>query len=214
MKILAFSGLGSNAKDFTFLDLPEIEIDVVKRVPPIEDEKLVDYVKRAVIKIGKRQEEEYDAIIGFSFGGLLAQAMSVHWTSTPIILLASYTHKGELVPFSRKRAWGGFAKYAPSFTVPAIISLAGYFYGEKSVSTVEHIFQTTSESFLRWSVQKMARFKPFKSIQQPVYRIMAHNDPFIIAKNCKDTEFVRGGGHFILKTRKQQVEEFILSKIS
>ena len=70
MKILAISGLGADERIFNYLTLDH-EIVPIKWIAPSKKETIIAYSKRLIQENNILEENDY-AILGVSFGGLIA----------------------------------------------------------------------------------------------------------------------------------------------
>jgi len=91
MNVYAISGLGADERAFQFLDLP-FELIHIKWIEPQEEESLTSYASRLCRQIDHTKPF---ALVGLSFGGMLATEMCKFITPEHTILLSSAeTKKG------------------------------------------------------------------------------------------------------------------------
>lgn len=85
MKIYAISGLGADERAFQFLEFP-YEVVHVKWITPEGDESMSSYAKRLCAQV---DTSEPFALVGLSFGGMLATEMCKFIKPVHTILLSS-----------------------------------------------------------------------------------------------------------------------------
>src|SRR6185295_12662907 len=94
MEIYILSGLGADERVFKSIDFGNHEIHFIQWVPPLLNESIEEYSKRISTQI----KSPRPILIGLSFGGMMAVAISKHIETEKIILIASAKTKKE-IPF-------------------------------------------------------------------------------------------------------------------
>jgi len=118
MKIYAISGLGADQRVFKFLQLDH-ELIPINWIIPLKNEPIQSYALRLAKSIDL--EEEF-ALLGVSFGGLIAVELSKILNPKITILISSIETKNELNPMFR---WFGNTRINKLFPVSFLIPLGG-----------------------------------------------------------------------------------------
>ena len=207
MKLYCISGLGADERAFQRLDLSQFKVIYVQWIDNLPNESLVSYAHRLSAII---DDAEPFALMGLSFGGMLAVEISKFKKPAYLILLSTIVHVSEK-PF-RMKIFGkmGFYKYIPSryFTRPS--KIAHRLFGANKPSEkalLNRILEDSDPIYIKWALGAISKWVN----ESPVEAIRIHGTKdklFPMDKSFKG-HLIAGGGHLMVITHANQVSEII-----
>ena len=156
---------------------------VVRWPAPLRSERLADYARRVA---GSLEGAGPCAVVGVSFGGIVAGELARHLEARCCVVVSS----------ARDR-WGlpaGVRRLRPvaAVTPAAVLRLGG-----------------GRPAFGRWAVWAMARWTPSGPPPCPVFQIHGSRDAVFPRGAATADRVVPGGGHLIARTHGGEVNAFI-----
>ncbi|HEX6222927.1 MAG TPA: alpha/beta hydrolase [Chryseolinea sp.] len=207
-ELFLLSGLGADKRVFDYLDLGRHNIHHVNWIAPVPNESLKEYARRLLPQITAHRP----ILIGVSFGGMIALEIA-NITSVEKVILISSAKSASAIP--------SYYRVISAFRLDRLISPASLkkpnevFYWLFGVTTKEHksllksIMQDTDEKFLNWA---MAAIPSWMSGPTPENVIQIHGTSDRILKGPAADYLVKDGGHLMVVTKAEKVNE-ILHKI-
>ncbi|HLV41853.1 MAG TPA: alpha/beta hydrolase [Brumimicrobium sp.] len=209
IKIYAISGLGADQRVFKELDIAA-EITPLEWITPKDNEAIEEYAKRLAKKIDTN--EEY-AIMGVSFGGLVATEVSKNLNPKYTILLSTVETKDELRSFFKLVAKHDLDTKLPAGMFNPPKGLANFMFGAEKKAHLNAILEDTDPHFSKWAIHEMMNWKNETRIQ-PVLKISGTKDRVIPAPDVQNIHLIKGTGHFMVVDRADEVSEIINKYIS
>ena len=159
MKLFVISGLSANKKVFEKINFPDhLELVHLPWIEPKPNEKLNSYALRM---LGERSLPDEYCLLGYSFGGLVAQALHSIKPAKKIVILASMKTGLE------KNAWMSFLNKIPLYRlVPEFFfaenKIISWFYFRKlkHQKKLKVYFEYTKASYVKWSIDQIIQWKP------------------------------------------------------
>jgi len=213
-KIFFISGLGANELAFSKVGDVGFEKIMVKWLPYTKNENLGTYALRL---IDEYKITSTDIVVGLSFGGLLAQEISNITGQLNVILVSSFRDKNDLkFPFRQALNIGLHKLFLP-IRVPWIdefvanILNSGTLY---SKPVLKEMLKATDYRLMKWSLQQIANTDGLVNKAVVVYNIIGDHDRIVKLWSNNTTYFVKGGSHFMVYDRADEVTEIIRGIVS
>jgi len=206
MKIYAISGLGADQRVFKFLQLDH-ELIPINWIIPLKNEPIQSYALRLAKSIDL--EEEF-ALLGVSFGGLIAVELSKILNPKITILISSIETKNELNPMFR---WFGNTRINKLFPVSFFNPprwIAYYLFGTNKKQLLNSILNDTDLNFAKWAVNELLNWKNEDSLAN-VVKISGSNDKILPPPKNSEIILISGGEHFMIVDRADEISEIINS---
>jgi esterase/lipase len=208
LKIYGISGLGADKRVFDFLNL-DYPLIPLEWIEPIENESLKDYSERLSKVIDTKSDF---AIMGVSFGGLVAVEISKVLKPRLTILISSAETRNELRIIYRIVGKTGFLNKLPKkmFDLPRI--LARFVFGTQNKKLLNSILDDTELTFAKWAINELVSWDNLDKIEN-VVRIHGTKDKLIPWSGLEKVELIENGEHFMIVDRAEEISELINKKI-
>jgi len=211
MKTYFISGMGADERAFSKLTLnKEVEMIHLPWMAPEPNETMAHYAMRMADKI---EDPKNSALVGTSFGGIMAVEMSKQIRLGKTILLNTAKHRGELPPNLRMIGWSGVHKLVP---VPFLMQrkkLAGRFFGARTPEQkirLGSFLDAADPGIVKWSIDRLVKWT--SDIVPNVTHIHGTADSVFPCKYVKADHWVKGGPHFMVFTHAPEVSD-LLNKV-
>lgn len=210
-KCFFIPGLGAN--EIAFSKIGDLGVDkvMVSWIENQPDETLDHYVRRL---IHENRITSEDILIGLSFGGIIIQKMAEILNVPFIILVSSFVSKKQLQPiFTFGLRWKLF-KLMPKAKVPLLSKwVANYLNSnsEDSEPAIKEMLDDTDMDLMHWSIYKIFELKRPLSPNIKKYNILGNDDKIVNLWNNENTFIIKGGSHFMVYEKANQVTDIILS---
>jgi len=187
--------------------------EVLEWFTPLPDESFNDYTRRFAKQINTGGSF---AIIGTSFGGIMAVELARILNPDKLIIISSVKCRAELPPYVR------IGKYISLFR-----SSTGVMYNrvnrvllkilrlgsqQKFLDTVIEMSQNADEDFIRWAIDKVMKWEN-KNYPHRILHIHGTYDalfPIIFIKDCVRIE---GGTHTMVIERAEEINKLVLAHL-
>lgn len=208
MKLYAISGLGADERVFQFLNI-EAEVISLNWIPPQKEEQLKDYALRLAKIINV---SEPFALMGVSFGGLIATEISKELNPLMTILISSTDVDSGL---RNMYGWVGKMRVLhlipkKAFDIPS--RLASKLFGTKNIRLLHAILADADLGFTKWAVIALTQWKNNIPLEKCI-KITGTNDILIPAKMDDHTFLINGGAHFMVVDRADEISQIINDSI-
>lgn len=204
VKIYAISGLGADSRVFKELDLVG-EIIPLEWITPKENEAIEEYAMRLAKKIDT--DEEF-AIMGVSFGGLVATEISKFIHPKYTILLSTVETKDEMRPFFKLVGKHNLDRKLPAEMFDPPKALANFMFGAEKKEHLNAILEDSDPHFSKWAIHEMMNWKNETRVE-PVLKISGTKDMVIPAPDVPNIHLIKGTGHFMVVDRANEVSRII-----
>jgi pimeloyl-ACP methyl ester carboxylesterase len=212
--IYYISGLGADERVFKYLNLQGVNEKYIKWETPQQHEKLQDYCKRLI-----RQIDEIKDIIlvGVSFGGIVAQEISKMIKVDKVIILSSIKSVEEMDWQLHLVRILGLYKLAPSRFLKLCNLLTGnYYFSTKTKAEsdlLRLIIKDTDRFFMKWAIAEIMKWDN-RAMVQNLTHIHGEEDRIFPIKNIQNATGIRGGGHFMIVNKANEITEIIQKEIN
>ncbi len=208
MKIYAISGLGADERAFQFIEFPH-EVVHVKWITPSKDESMSDYALRLCDQI---DTSEPFALVGLSFGGMLATEMCKFITPAHTILLSSAETKNEIPWWFKFIGKMKLTSLIPSGFVEVPRPLARWFFGTKNPEVIDYILDDVDIDYVKWAVKQIMNWDNMSPAHN-VFKIHGEDDRVLPLKEGANTVIIEDGGHFMVADKADQISALITEKL-
>lgn len=214
MDIYLISGLGADRAIFRNLKFSiDSKIHYLDWIPPKAKESLRAYALRLAEDIDRSVPY---AIIGLSFGGMLATEIASEYHPQLTVLVSSVPTKHELPWYFRLVGRTGMNHLIPVFkpkTVPRFISS---FFGVETQE--DHLFfqqllKRTDLRFTKWAIDAILKWDRTES-PAGLIRIHGGKDKVLPIGNGKIDYLIRSGGHFAIYNKADEISKILAELLS
>ncbi|MDX2001260.1 MAG: alpha/beta hydrolase [Chitinophagales bacterium] len=208
-----FPGLGADETIFRKLHLPGYEIVHIKWIKPLNKETLPEYAKRLVYQIRKDTEP---VLIGLSFGGMVAQEVAKIIDPALTIIISSIKTYHER-PFQMILAEKlGVSRFIP--TRLAIEFEFWYYWAFGPTTRMEKAFikqmaLNVHPDFTDWAAHTAISWRNEELVPNVVH-IHGDRDNLFPHWYIRNFILIKGGTHFMVYNRADEVAAIILDKLS
>jgi pimeloyl-ACP methyl ester carboxylesterase len=204
MKIYAISGLGADERAFQFIEFPH-EVVHVKWITPLEDEPMGSYAKRLSDQIDTSAPF---ALVGLSFGGMLATEMCKFINPEHTILLSSAETKKEIPWWFKAIGKMKITNLVPGGFVEVPRPLASWFFGTKNPELLDYILEDVDVSFVKWAVKQIMNWDN-KTPAKNVLKIYGQSDRVLPPKKGVKAILIKDAGHFMVADNAAEISTII-----
>lgn len=208
------SGLGVDRRTFGRLRLPgHLTVRHLEWIEPVDGETLSQYALR--LARGIDTTEDF-ALVGLSFGGMIATEISKVLTPRQVVLISSASTARELPGLYSFLGRLQLHKAAPYNLVKRPTPLTHWFLGARTPEEkqlVRAILKDTSPRFLRWAVNSILMWR---NEERPVnlYHIHGSADKVLPLRLVKADRVIQGAGHLVVFSHAELVSRIITEKVS
>ncbi|KQM76918.1 hypothetical protein ASE74_16720 [Pedobacter sp. Leaf216] len=210
MNVYFISGLGADKRIFSKLKLDdqlnEIHIDWIQ---PNKSESLSSYAKRLSNVIDTTKPF---ALVGVSFGGMIAVEIAKILNPTKTIIISSTVLAAQLPMLYRFAGKLGLLKLIPAKFLKSSNKLTqNYYFGTRSgseKSLLSKIINDTDPYFLKWAIGSILAWK--NNIRPlNTYHIHGTNDKILYSKKAKPDYVIKSGTHFMVYQNAKEISGII-----
>lgn len=208
MKVYFISGLGADSRVFNHIRLPTgFETVYLDWIPPVKNESLGAYALRLAEKIDSREKF---ALVGLSFGGMIASEISKKYSPAATILVSSVPTSKQL-PTHFKIAYAlRLHKLVPvPFLKSATIMkrfLTAETPGDKMI--LRQVIQDSDPAFIRWAIEAILQWKN-DVIPQPLWHIHGTKDAMLPVRYTNPTHTIAKGTHMMVMSKARELNQLL-----
>lgn len=214
MNVYFISGLGSDRRAFQRITIPpQYHIHHIDWIKPYRGETLNEYAKRLTQLIDTSQPF---ALVGLSFGGMIATAMTAFVTPTKTILLSSIGCAKELPWYFRLAGSLGIYKLVPETLLNRPTQLAHWLFGARSKTerkALSTIIADADPYFVRWAIGAILTWKD-KQRPTHVFHIHGRHDKILPIHCTKPDVVIKTGSHFMVWTHAGAISKALEQVLS
>lgn len=206
-KVHFIPGLGADSRSFGFLDLSYCDAGFVKWITPNPKEKLASYAERLFECIG----DEEAAIVGLSFGGMLATEIAKAHPLTKVIIIASSKTHLEIPGYLR--LWRHFPIY--KLHSNRIKNSAGGFVlnvlgakGAEQKKLQLQIMKDSDPAFTRWAMGAIVNWNN-TVVPKNIIHIHGTADKLLPYRYVKADYAIKDGEHVMIMDRAEEVSQLL-----
>ena len=198
MNVYFISGLGADRRAFQRITLPpQYAIHHIDWIKPNRGETLNQYAQRLTQFIDTSQPF---ALVGLSFGGMIATAMTTFVTPVKTILLSSIGCAMELPWYFRLAGFLRIYKLVPQVLYNRPTKLAHWLFGAKSKTerkALSTIIADADPHFVRWAIGAILTWKD-KRRPRHLFHIHGGRDKILPIYCTKPDIVIEKGSHFMV----------------
>ena len=203
------SGLGADERVFQKIRLPgHCTIEHIKWPAISKDETLHSYSLKIA---GHIHTEEKFALLGLSFGGIMAVETAKHVNAEKIVLISCISVYTEMPAWYRLVGFLKIIYLIPSLLLNKIYPFAYWLFGAGSYEEkklLKEIIHDTDPHFLKWALTKIITWK---NTGRPINSVHIHGtyDKLFPARNITADIIIEGGGHFMIFNKAEQLNKIL-----
>jgi hypothetical protein len=191
-------GLAAGKEIFKNLSLsPDLyETHVLEWIIPEKNETLSEYSQRMATKITHPDP----VLIGVSFGGVVAQEMSLLLNLKKLIIISSIKTKYEIPKKLRYAGKVKAYKLVPISTLLNASDLAKFAIGSKTkkkIALYQKYLSVKNKEYIDWSLRQLMSWKREQEVQGVIH-IHGDKDTLFPIRNIKDPIVLKGGTHVMV----------------
>lgn len=213
MKVYFISGLAADKRVFKYIQLPEgCEAVYLDWISPEKDESLPSYALRLASTINK---EEPFALVGLSFGGMLATEIAKQYQPVVTILISSVPVSAHLPGYFKVAGKMGLHKIVPISLLKSSAATKRFFTRElmEDKKLLWQIINESDTGLIRWSMNAILNWQN-DIIPQPVWHIHGTRDEVLPVRYTHPTHTIPKEGHMMVMTCPQVVNEFLAKALT
>lgn len=207
MIIYTISGLGINHDVFKGLQLEAAYTLVhLPFLQPHSGELFADYAKRMASQIPKDNRDM--ALLGLSFGGLLAIEMAKHLSCKTLILVSTVKCHKELPWFIKINKYLPFYRLMPVSWFKKVILQAGKWVkvtSDKNLKRFEQVLENCDDAFYKWGAHQLINWRGCISEKQAYLHIHGEKDTLFPSEKMNYVMLLKEATHFMIITRHKEV---------
>lgn len=208
------SGLGIDQRAFKKIKAPATMKAVYIDWPVHSNsDSLTDYCKKIAAMI---DTSEPFALVGFSFGGIIAVELSKIISPEKIIILSSCSVCSELPSYLRFIGKIKLYQFVPATAMNKTSAITNWFNNvkdEDDKNLINQIIRESDPHFVKWAIDKILnwsnRERPAK-----LYQIHGKADRLFPCTNVHADRSIDGAGHFMLLTHASVINEILAQQLN
>ena len=208
MKVYFISGLAADKRVFKYIQLPTgCEAVFLDWIVPEKEETLPSYALRLASKINT---SEPFALVGLSFGGMLATEIAKVYKPVVTILISSVPVSKELPGYFRMAGKMGLHKIVPVSLLKSSAATKRFFTREKNADKklLWEIIHESDAGLIRWSVDAIMNWQN-DVVPQPVWHIHGTRDEILPVRFTHPTHTIPKHGHMLVMTASGMVNDLL-----
>ena len=209
-RIYLIPGLGFDQRIFKNLKIKSSAINFIEYIDPQKGESIQNYAAR-LIKMNLNRNEAV-TLIGYSFGGIIAQEIAKQIEVKKIILISSIKSKNEN-PFHFKiiaslGLHSFFNKNWTFKTFPFWAKFHGYF-DERSQELFVDMIGKHSDNYLQWALFQLSIWVGMENLKTPIIHIHGDRDKTFPLNLVSDPVVIKNGTHVMVFNKAQEISNLI-----
>jgi pimeloyl-ACP methyl ester carboxylesterase len=202
------SGLGADERVFDQIDFGDFSPVFIPWKPVELEQSFESYVKL----LSTRVKTENAILIGISFGGIVAQEMSVLLNNCPVLIISSVRTRDEISLLMRFSGKIGLHKLMPVKQVLQPNSINYWLFGTKTASEKKLLDQILADSdpvFTKWAIHQITNWTRTEPVPAKVLHIHGDADRIFNIQNVRPDYIIPGGTHFMTVSQHKEVSQAI-----
>jgi hypothetical protein len=203
------SGLGVDERAFQKIKLSShFTIHYLKWIKPFRNESIFGYVKRLSAAI---DQSKPFALIGLSFGGMLASEMNQFLKPVRTIIISSAANCTELPWYIRCIRFAPLYKLLPEWLLTNPNRMFYYVMGIKTEDErmlMQSLLADTDIELLKWAIQAITKWHNKITVQDLIH-IHGDADKLLPIKFTKTDCIIKGGEHFMIYSKAEEISELL-----
>jgi len=212
MKVYFISGLAADKRVFKYIELPAgYEAVHLDWITPQKDDTLPSYALRLAEKINRA---EPFALVGLSFGGMLATEIAKQYNPATTIIISSVPVTSQLPGYFRMAGKIGLHKVIPIALLKSSAATKRFFTRENNADKklLWQIINESDNGLIRWSIDAVLNWQN-ETIPQPIWHIHGTRDEVLPVRFTNPTHIIRKHGHMMIMTCPQIVNGILANAL-
>jgi len=210
VNVYFISGLGVDRRVFQKLQLPaHYHLHYLDWITPLPQEAMSHYAQRLAQAINQLQPF---ALIGLSFGGMIATEITALLHPAKTIIISSASNKYELPPYFRMIGLTGLHQIVPISFLKKPNPLFHWLFGivtQEEKVLFRNIIKDADNKVLQWSINAVLRW-PRKERPPGIVHIHGTADHILPIQFAKPDIVVPGGRHFMVYSMPEKLSQLIV----
>ena len=208
--IYCISGLGADEGAFSRLKIEGHQLVYLPWLLPQKRESIRDYAQR----MGEGIKEDNPIIMGLSFGGMMAIEIAKLLPVAKIILISSIRTTDELPRWMKRIALLNLNKIFPMRSHKILEPFQNRFLGitnnSEEIIMVRNYRKNAPIIYTTWAINEVVNWR--NDFMHPaIFQIHGDNDKMFPIKNLSPSYIVKGGGHFMIMNKAEEVSAYVNS---
>ncbi len=202
------SGLGADERVFDQIDFGTFSPVFIPWEPVDPEQSFESYVRQLSIHV----KAENPILIGISFGGIIAQEMSVLLNNRPVLIISSVRTRSELPLMMRFFGKSGLHKLIPVKQILKNKNINYWLFGTKTASEKKLLDQILADSdpvFTKWAIRQITNWQRKEPVPAKVLHIHGDYDRIFKIGNVHPDYIIPGGTHFMTVSQHKEVSQVI-----
>jgi len=209
MKIFAISGLGADERVFDYLTLDH-EIVPIRWIAPRKKETIIAYSERLIQEYKILDENEY-AILGVSFGGLIAIEISKMANPKWTILISSVETRSELSSIIKLLGKSKLLNLIPKEILKPPPFIAQFMFGTNQRILLKAILKDSDLTFTKWALKELTNWKNETKLPNLI-KIGGSKDRLLPPRG-NNTILIAHGAHFMIVDKAEEISNILNEKL-
>lgn len=202
-------GLAASTEIFKNIKLPDdrFELHFLEWLIPEYKETLAEYASRMAALV----TEPNAVLVGVSFGGVVAQEMSLFLSLQKLVIISSVKSKHELPKRLKLARKTGAYKLVPTAWATSVQDLTRLAIGPRSrkrLRLYQEYLSVRDKKYLDWSIREMVCWERDQPVPEVIH---IHGDSDIVfpLKYVKAQHLVEGGTHVMILNKGSKVSKLL-----
>lgn len=213
MNIYFIPGLGADKRIFRNIKVPEgCNAFYLEWIKPLKNESLQSYSYRLAEKM---ETAKPFIVVGLSFGGMLAAEIVNKYPLGRMIILSSIACSDDLPFYYRAAGNIHLHKLLPISLLKSASLMKRIFTAEteEQKAYLKRVIREVDSSFIRWGLNAIVKWRG-RIAKSSYVHIHGSRDAVLPVRYCNPTHVIKGGGHLMILTRDEEINEIIKQYIS
>ncbi|GAA4900548.1 alpha/beta hydrolase [Flaviramulus aquimarinus] len=198
IQVYFMPGMAASPKIFEHIKLPDdqFEVHFLEWIMPVDNEPISDYA----LRISKKIKHDNIALLGVSFGGVLAQEIGKHIKLRKLIIVSSVKSMHELPKRMLLAKTTKAYKLLPTQLASNIDVFAKYAFGNnatKRLDLYKKYLSVNDSKYLSWAIEQMVCWNQ-ETYTPDIVHIHGDNDPVFPIKNISNCMIIKNGSHIMI----------------
>ena len=207
MIIYTISGFGIHQDVFKGLQLEAAYTLVhLPFLSPHSGEMLANYAKRMAAQIPENKGDI--ALLGLSFGGLLAVEMAKHLRCSTLLLISTVKCHKELPWFIKINKYLPLYRLMPVSWFKKVVLQAGKWVkvtNDKNLKRFEQVLENCDDAFYKWGAHQLIHWRGCVAHKQAYLHIHGEKDTLFPSEKINYVMLLKEATHFMIITRHREV---------
>ncbi len=205
--IYCISGFGADERVFSRLDFGHNHVTFLKWEAPDKNESLEKYTNRFLNKI----KDSNPILVGLSFGGMMSVEIAKRIQTEKIFMISSIQTQDEMPWVFRLTGKSGLNKVLPLKPYSFLEPIENYNLGvknEEEKTLVREYRKNVSQIYTDWAINQIVNWKNRNKLSNLIH-IHGSADRIFPIKNVHPDFIIKGGGHFMIMNRADEINEIL-----